>query len=1072
MVNERLSHYRILEQIGAGGMGVVYLARDEQLERDVAIKLLPPGSLADEAARKRFRKEALSLARLNHPNIATVHEFGSQDGVDFLVTEYIPGTTLDTKLARGALPPKEVIGLGGQLSQGLAAAHDQGIVHRDLKPGNLRLTPDGRLKILDFGLAQFAPRASEAGKTVTLTDSQQVTGTLPYMAPEQLRGEPTDLRGDIWAAGAVLYEMASGRRPFPQANHPLLINAILNQPPEPLAKITTTIPPGLEQIILKALDKDPARRYQTARELGVDLERLSTGTLPIAVPGAAARKWNHFVAAGVAVLIIAALAGYLSLRNKRLVTTVAGPHRRSVAVLGFKNLAGRADEAWLSTALSEMLTTELGQGDQLRTISGESIALMKRSLSLPETDSFSQETLSRIRQNLGSDDVVVGSYIPLEAGAIRLDLRLQDTNAGEILASVSEKGSASQIDELVSRAGAELRAKLGVVGLSETESASVKAALPGSAEAARLYSEGLEKLRLFEASKARDLLEKAAALDPNHAPTHSALSEAWAALGYDQKAKEQAQRALDLSGPFSREQRLLIEGRNHELNKDWSGASTSYRTLWEFFPDRVDYGLLLVRAQIGDNHADDAAATIAQLRRLSGSQGDTARIDLAEASVAAARSDFKLQQAAAEKAAQEGHAIGASLFEAGALRVEGDALQRMGQPEKSQRVIDLARSLYIVGGDRGGAAVCLLLTGDRLYDGGSFEDARKQFEEALPIFKGTGDQRETRATLERIGNSFYDQGHLPEAKSYYEQALKIDLELRTSSALASDYGNIANALDGLGDLAGSRKMQEQSLSEYEKGTDRQGAAITLVNLGNLLVEEGDPETARKYFERGLGTMRDISYHSGEPYPMSGLGDVLLMEGDLAGARKRYEEALKLAQDVHRDDFAAVIQTALAVVALEEKRFSDGETLARGTMAIFDKDNVADNGAWARAVLARNLLAEGKLAEAQTLAGQAVSLSQKSASQMQRFEANLADSQTKIQSGKASEANRELETLLSTTRKFGYRSFEYQARLALAQIELQSHAAAARPHLVALARDAQSNHLLLVANHAQELLRGK
>src|ERR1700751_5329971 len=176
MLNETLSRYRVLEQIGAGGMGVVYRARDEQLERDVAIKVLPPRSLADEAARKRFRKEALSLARLNHPNIATVHEFGSQDGIDFLVTEYIAGSTLDASLARGPLPVAEVVRLGAQLADGLAAAHDQGIVHRDLKPGNLRLTSDGRLKILDFGLAQFAPRASEMGLTATMTQSLATSG--------------------------------------------------------------------------------------------------------------------------------------------------------------------------------------------------------------------------------------------------------------------------------------------------------------------------------------------------------------------------------------------------------------------------------------------------------------------------------------------------------------------------------------------------------------------------------------------------------------------------------------------------------------------------------------------------------------------------------------------------------------------------------------------------------------------------------------------------------------------------------------------------------------------------------
>src|SRR5271170_352308 len=186
---QRLSHYRIVEKIGAGGMGVVYRARDEQLDRDVAIKVLPRGSLAEESARKRFRNEALSLARLNHPNVAIVHEFGTADGVDFLVTEYIAGMTLDAKLAAGALPAPDVFRLGLQLAQGLSAAHQQGIVHRDLKPGNLRLTTDGRLKILDFGLAQLMPQPSDQGLTVTLTQSQEVTGTLPYMAPEQLRGE-------------------------------------------------------------------------------------------------------------------------------------------------------------------------------------------------------------------------------------------------------------------------------------------------------------------------------------------------------------------------------------------------------------------------------------------------------------------------------------------------------------------------------------------------------------------------------------------------------------------------------------------------------------------------------------------------------------------------------------------------------------------------------------------------------------------------------------------------------------------------------------------------------------------
>src|SRR4029077_10307441 len=318
MIGKRLSHYRIEEKIGAGGMGVVYRAHDEQLDRDVAIKVLPSRSLADETTQKRFRREALSLARLNHPNVATVHEFGSQGGVDFLVTEYISGITMDARLAGGPLPAAEVFRLGLQLAQGLAAAHQQGIVHRDLKPGNLRLTRDGRLKILDFGLAQFMPQPSDLGLTVTVTKSQETTGTLPYMAPEQLRAEGADARCDVWAAGAVLYEMATGKRPFPQTNAPLLIDAILNRPFEPARRINPEVPPVLDEVIRKALSKDPSQRYQTGGELAVALELpVSTGAAPV-FPSAPRKRAKQYLASALILIFLAlASATYLLMHRKK-----------------------------------------------------------------------------------------------------------------------------------------------------------------------------------------------------------------------------------------------------------------------------------------------------------------------------------------------------------------------------------------------------------------------------------------------------------------------------------------------------------------------------------------------------------------------------------------------------------------------------------------------------------------------------------------------------------------------------------------------------------------------------------
>ena len=257
MVGHKLGHCRILEKIGAGGMGEVYRAHDEHLDRDIAVKVLPPGTLADDAARQRFRREALVLGKLNHPNIQSVFDFDTQEGVDFLVTEYVPGVTLSDKLAAGPLSEKEEERLGTQLAGGLAAAHEQGILHRDLKPSNLRVTPDGRLKILDFGVAKLLGPVSETA--VTETGTGTVAGTPLYMSPEQRRGERVDTRSDLYSAGLVLWEMATGRPPSVAARG-----------------LSGRATPELQRIVEKCLEEDPGNRYQSAKELAVDLRRLGT----------------------------------------------------------------------------------------------------------------------------------------------------------------------------------------------------------------------------------------------------------------------------------------------------------------------------------------------------------------------------------------------------------------------------------------------------------------------------------------------------------------------------------------------------------------------------------------------------------------------------------------------------------------------------------------------------------------------------------------------------------------------------------------------------------------------------
>jgi serine/threonine protein kinase len=302
--------YRVGEVLGAGGMGVVYRAHDERLEREVAVKVLAPGVLADERVRKRFRKEALALSRLNHPNIAAVYDFITEGNHDFIVMELISGLTLDQRLTQGPLPQSDVLAIGRQIADALAAAHQAGVIHRDLKPANLRFTGDHRIKVLDFGLADVQTGPNADLTTASFRSDSSVSGTLPYMAPEQLRGAPPDVRSDIYAAGAVLYEMATGKRAFPQ-NGFLIVDAILNQTPPSPSQVNPQVSPGLENAIVKALDKNPGFRYQTARDMLAELERLSSSTtvtsykLPPARPRPAGRRmWTAAILAAVFAIVV------------------------------------------------------------------------------------------------------------------------------------------------------------------------------------------------------------------------------------------------------------------------------------------------------------------------------------------------------------------------------------------------------------------------------------------------------------------------------------------------------------------------------------------------------------------------------------------------------------------------------------------------------------------------------------------------------------------------------------------------------------------------------------------------
>jgi tetratricopeptide (TPR) repeat protein/TolB-like protein len=1072
MLNKTLGHYRVIEKIGAGGMGVVYRAHDEQLDRDVAIKVLPPGTLSDESSRRRFRREAMSLAKLNHPHVGAVYDFGQQDGIDYLVMELVTGISLDMKLTSGPLPEREAIRLGIQMVEGLEAAHGQGIIHRDLKPGNLRLTADGRLKVLDFGLAQWTTPEDVAGATVTLTKPEEVSGTVPYMAPEQLRGQRADERSDLYSAGTVLYEMVTGKRAFASTSGPQLVAEILERAPSPPSSHNRQISPALESVVLKALDKDPGLRYQSAKEMRVDLERMSSGTIAVS-PRQVSRIWRLVP---VALLLVAAVVAVYLSRWKggfgKNPTSTGAPQvswRRSVAVVGFRNLSGKPDEAWLSTALSEMLTTELAAGEQLRTVPGENVARMKSDLSLVDGDSFGAETLARIRKRLGTDLVVLGSYLATGKNnddKIRLDLRLQDTAAGETIALLSETGTQSELLDLVSRTGAELRQKLGVGGVSASEEPNVRASLPTKPEAARLYSEGLAKLRLFESQQARDLLERAVLADPNHAPSHAALASALSALGYDAKAQEQAKKAFELSSNLSRQEKLSIEAGYRELVRDWPKAIESYRTLWGFFPDNVDYGLRLANAQTDGGQGNEALKTIQVLQQLPPPATDDARIDLAESKAASALGDFKHAQSAAVRAAQKGQAQAANLVVAQALIAQGGASERLGQSDEAMKTFTQAQQLFTAAGNQRGAAVAVQRIGDVFYDKGDYDAARKRFEESLATFRRLGAQQNTSSALNRIGNVFYELSNLEQARNYYEQGLKIDREVGDKAGIAGGLGNLANVLDGLGDLKGAVQLQRECLQAFTEVGDKRGMGSTLNNLAVVLQEIGDLPTAKLNYEQAIRVQKETAHRRGEAFATFGLSEVYLAEGDLAEARKYSEQSLRMRQEIGETLHVALSNVQMANLALEEGQPDHAEKLVRGSIPEFEKQSAWDLESNAYAILARAAVEQKDLQTARDAADRSTALAHKAGNRPPIFDAELATARVLSAEGKTAEAMSTLQGVLADAKKFGYVPYQLEARLALGQVEMKSgKVVAGRSRLSALEKEARAKDFNLIAAKA-------
>jgi tetratricopeptide (TPR) repeat protein len=862
------------------------------------------------------------------------------------------------------------------------------------------------------------------------------------------------------------------------------------------------LPPAWEKTILRSLERAPEDRFAAAGEV----VRALRGEDVSAGPATIRRRRKQLV--GIAAAILAAAAAiFLATRFVRIgprttAAPAAKPARRAVAVLGFKNLAGRPEEAWVSTALSEMLTTELAAGEKLRAIPSEDVVRMKSDLALAEADTLGKETLSRVRRNTGADLVLLGSYLSVGSDAsapIRIDLRLQDTQAGETIAVVSEKGSARDIDALATRAGAQLREKLNLPAVSAADAAAVKASLPSSPEAAKLYAEGLARLRVYDEVAARDLLERAVAADPNHALAHSALAAAWSGLGYDARAIEESKKAFDLSSDLSRETRLLIEGRYRAMNNEWPKAVEIYRSLFTFYPDNLDYGLQLARAEARSGKPTDALATISTLEK--NFPDDGARVALAEAETARTISEFTRSEKAAIRAATLAEASGARLLTASARLNQAIARRNLGDPRGALVIYEQARKLFSEGKDPAGLASTINGIGNCKYDLGDLAGARQSYEEVLRIYREIGNKRNEAGALGNVANVIGDQGDLAGGAGLARQALALFREIGDRAGEAEQMNNIGAAMVMIGDIRGARALFEQAVPIHEELGDTGGLAIALTNVGELEVLDSHFASAEKSFGRALQIFRDSGQKSKAVYPMVGLAGVKFETGDLAASKTLLEEGLRISREVDDKHEAAFALTLLGGIALAEDRIADAkksfeearkiraaigeasaaeqsridlaraalaerdfaqvEALAGGAAAELEKQKIPDDQAAALALLARGLTAAGRTADAEKAMAKARPLAAKSQNDGVRREVLLASARLRAARGDAAGAAKSLAEAAARAKEKGLTAFVLEAHL----MEAEIRKAAAR--LAEVEKDAAAKGFRRIAREAKE-----
>jgi tetratricopeptide (TPR) repeat protein/predicted Ser/Thr protein kinase len=873
--------YEILQMLGEGGMGAVYKARDRELDRFVALKLIRRELAANPAIVARFKQELLLSHQVTHKNVIRIYDLGDADGLKFISMEFVEGQDLRTLiLEKDKFSPEEAVEIIQQVCHALEAAHSVGVIHRDLKPQNIMRDKSGRILVMDFGMARTVEGDG-------MTQSGALVGTMEYMSPEQALAGNLDQRSDLFAVGLILYELLTGKMPYKAESALASLIKRTQQRAAPVSEHDASIPPALSNIVSKCLEREAAQRYQNAGEILRDLDSwqgsraaATLGFQPAVEPWGRTIHWPML--AGIFAVLILAVLGYLfrgvlfsASTSSSTAQSKAAP-AVSLAILPFRNVSGDPSIDWLGSSLADMLSTDVGESSRLRTVSPDRIHQILSDLRVAPGSDIDPNMIGRVAEFSSADIVVFGQYAKF-GDQIRIDATLQDLKRNRRVPVKIEAASEKEIPASVDRLAELIRQNLSLSSdvLKELKASSFQPSSK-SAPALRDFSQGVQRLREGKNLDAVQMLQSAVQEDPQFALAYSRLAEADSDLGYDTQAEQYSRKAIELSQQLPLAEKYLIEANHAHILKDNKKAIAAYENLAKTFPDNTD-----VEYALGSLYTDN---------------GDFDK----------ARSQFESILKADPKNIKALWQIGTVEFLA-------------GNPQGSLEPLSKGLSLAVQVDNPEQKALILQALGISYRQIGKPDEAMRNIQDSMEITRKLGMKRLLANSLSELAQDQITIGKPDAATASYDQALQILRDI----GVRKDYGDI---LINRGVLYQTRGDYDKALQDYKEAlqvqrdaNDVNYQALCLSNIGDVYFSKFDTDNALIYYQQSLQLREKLNEPVYLAETLAALGEVYTAMGDYDQALSNMMNALDVARKANDAKDAAGISGSIGKVLMYQGR---------------------------------------------------------------------------------------------------------------------------------------------------------